>query len=83
MGEYEVRIFEGKDYTYRIRKPVKAKHTSSEYVKLAKALKTLVDTEGQGVYSDTKKLENAVSSEIMSQHIKMNTKIAPNISILL
>ena len=78
-----MKIFEGRDYKYQIRRPIKEKHISSEYVKLANALKTLVDSEGQGVYSDTTKLEGYVSYAISLQHIAMISVIAPQINMLL
>lgn len=83
MGEYKVKIFEEKDYKYHIRKPIKEKYISLEYVRLAKALKVLVDTEGTRVYGDTVKLGKSVSSEILPKHIKMITVIVPQINILL
>lgn len=78
-----MRIFKGKDYKYLVRKPIKEKNISAEYVRLAKALKSLVDTEGQGVYVDATKLEDAVPPSISAQHIKMITTITPQIRTLL
>ena len=78
-----MRIFKGKDYKYLVRKPVKEKNISAEYVRLAKALKSLVDTEGQGVYADVTKLEDSVPSAISAEHVKMITTIAPQIRTLL
>ncbi len=78
-----MRIFEAKDYKYRVRKPLKEKNVSVEYVRLAKALKNIVDTEGQGVYSEVAKLSADDSSSISPQHIKMIDTITPQISMLL
>ncbi len=78
-----MRIFEGKDYKYRVRKPLKEKNVPAEYVRLAKTLKSIVDTKGQGVYSDTSMLAADDSSAISPQHVKMIVTITPQICMLL
>lgn len=78
-----MRIFEGKDYNYRVRKPLKERNVPAEYVRLAKALKNKVDTEGQRVYFDTNSFAADDSSSISPQHIKMIATITPQISMLL
>lgn len=78
-----MRIFEGKDYNYRVRKPLKERNVPAEYVILAKALKNKVDTDGQRVYFDINSLAADDSSSISPQHIKMIATITPQISMLL
>lgn len=78
-----MRIYKGRDYKYRIRTPIKEKNISSEYLHLANALKTLVDTEGQEIYRDISKLEGSLSSAIQAQHILMLKSITSQINILI
>lgn len=79
-----MRIFSGKDYTYRMRKTFKRSKVSAEYLQLANSLKSLVDNEGQDIYFDQNRLIEFADSAngITEMHIRMIMTIRPQIKLI-